>query len=279
MSDHNSDSDPNASQDAADSADSDTSVGTNTDNIKRDVSDVADVGPGESPRRERDAEDSLDDTEESGPASSAEITAVIDAVQLKDERRTGWQLRGVSEPESVAAHSWGVAYLCMVFADRATADFAARGRELDPDRAVRLAVVHDLAEAQTGDIPTRADTTAQTPAPEQTHTAEKTAMDTLTGPLPDAVRRSWDDYERRESPEAVFVKEMDLVEMCFQALVYEREDRYDPLEGDPDAFQEYDALDEFFATAEPRFQTTLGHELFEQIQDRYEAARSHTDSQ
>ena len=34
------------------------------------------------------------------------IEALARAYALKDETRTGWQLREVEDPESVAAHTW-----------------------------------------------------------------------------------------------------------------------------------------------------------------------------
>lgn len=197
------------------------------------------------------------------------IDAVLDAYELKAERRTGWQLRGVSDPESVAAHSWGVAYLVVAFGDR----FRSELPDVDLDAALRLAVVHDVAEAETGDVPTRADDTAPTVDRESKLEAERDAMSTLAGPLPDRVREAWEAYEARESPEAVLVKECDLLDTCLQAVVYERADRYDPDAGDPDAFREYDALDEFFATTEPRLRTDAGRELFERVREMYRMVR------
>ncbi|WP_418284193.1 HD domain-containing protein [Halorubrum sp. DTA46] len=203
-----------------------------------------------------------------GDRASA-IDALLDAYALKDERRTGWQLRGVDDPESVAAHTWGVAYLVLTLGDR----FRAELPGLDLDRALRLAVVHDVAEAETGDVATRADSTADTPDPTAKETAERDAMADLAGPLPDRVRDAWEAYEARESPEAVLVKECDLLDVCLQAVVYERDGRYDPADGDPDAFREYDDLDEFFATAEPRLRTDTGRALFARLRDRYRAVR------
>jgi putative hydrolase of HD superfamily len=192
-----------------------------------------------------------------------ELDALADAFALKDERRTGWQLRGVVDPESVAGHSWGVSLLCLVYGPRAG---------VDVDRALRLAAVHDLAEARTGDLPTRADSTAETVDSDEKERRERAAMDELAGPLPDGVRDAWEEYEARQTPEAVFVKDMDLVDMCLQALRYEREGRYDPDETNP-AFEEYDRLDEFFATAEPRLRTRVGEELFAAIRERYERTK------
>jgi len=45
-------------------------------------------------------------------------------------------------------------------------------------------------------------------------------------------------------------------------VLYERGGRYDPRRRRPGAFREYDDLDEFFATTEPRLQTETGRELF-----------------
>jgi putative hydrolase of HD superfamily len=193
-----------------------------------------------------------------GDASSDALDALEEGFGLKDERRTGWQLRGVDDPESVAAHTWGVSLLCLAFAEEAGAD---------PDRALRLAVVHDLAEARTGDAPTRADPADEPIDAEEKERRERAAMADLAGPFP-AISEAWEAYERRDTPEARFVKDMDLVDMCLQALVYERRDRYDD-DGEFDS--DYDRLDEFFATAEPRLSTDIGRTLYERIRARYDA--------
>ena len=209
------------------------------------------------------------DADDTNHPTAPAIDAVLAAYGLKDERRTGWQLRGVDDPESVAAHAWGVAYLVLSLGDRFRTDLP----DLDLDRALRLAVVHDVAEAETGDVATRADSTAETPDPAAKEAAEREAMADLAGPLPDRVRDAWEAYEARDSPEAVLVKECDLLDVCLQAVVYEREGRYDPAAGDPDAFREYDDLDEFFATTEPRLRTETGRALFDRIRERYRDAR------
>ncbi|MFC6771105.1 HD domain-containing protein, partial [Halorubrum pallidum] len=103
--------------------------------------------------------------------------------------------------------------------------------------------------------------------------AEREVMTDLAGPLPDRVRDAWEAYEARESPEAVLVKECDILDVCLQAVIYERDDRYDPAAGDPDAFREYADLDEFFATSEPRIRTETGRDLFERLRERYRIAR------
>lgn len=199
--------------------------------------------------------------------SDAELDALLAALALKDERRTGWQLRGVEDPESVAAHSWGVAYLCLLYADRAG---------VDAERALRLAVLHDLAEAETGDVPTRVDESKQPLGAAEKLAAERAAIDDLLAPFDPDHETSWVEYEERDHREddetALFVKDMDLVDMCLQALFYEREGRYDADAENPH-FEAFDDLDEFFATAEPRLRTEVGRDLFDAIRERYERVK------
>lgn len=99
-------------------------------------------GRGDDADRREDADLSDDDGVPADP-----LDALVTALALKDERRTGWQLRGVTDPEPVAAHSWGVSLLALLFTPS----------DVDRDRVLRMAVVHDLGEAVVGDVPTRAD--------------------------------------------------------------------------------------------------------------------------
>ncbi len=71
------------------------------------------------------------------------------AAKLKSVPRTGWLDRGVEpvQVESVADHSFGVALLAWACALQRRAEGAA----IDPERVLKLAIIHDLAEAETGD--------------------------------------------------------------------------------------------------------------------------------
>lgn len=188
----------------------------------------------------------------------------IRAFDLKDETRTGWELRGIRDPESVADHSWGTALLCLVYADEA---------QVDASRAVEIAVVHDLAEAITGDIARRVDTDAQTRSDTEKARLEAEAMDNLIeGWDGRRVQDLWLEYEQRSSPEALFVRDMNLLDMCLQALKYEQNRRYET--GAPNAnFLDFPRLDEFFATSEPRFSTAVGRRMFQDVKTRYETVR------
>ncbi len=72
------------------------------------------------------------------------VKFLAEAGKLKAVRRQGWIERGVKKPESVADHCFGTALACMVVPG-----------DVDRDKAIRMALVHDLAEARVGDIITK----------------------------------------------------------------------------------------------------------------------------
>jgi putative hydrolase of HD superfamily len=159
------------------------------------------------------------------------------AGRLKDLKRTGWLDRGVpaEAAESVADHTYRTTLLAWL---AAATDLA-----LDRDRILKLALIHDLAEAITGDpapyrpdeLPPERDRAARQAffrvrhlrTPENAaakREAERAAIADMLGPLPPALRAElrelWDEYERQASPEARFVKEADRLEAFLQAREY-----------------------------------------------------------
>ncbi len=94
-------------------------------------------------------------------ATADRILASLDALDpLGDLPRTGWVVRGVVPAESLAAHSYQVAVLVAMLVDALRAD----GIPIDGERALRMALIHDAAEARTGDIPMPHKTPALTAA-------------------------------------------------------------------------------------------------------------------
>src|SRR5947207_15936499 len=78
------------------------------------------------------------------------LDVLIELQRLKGLNRTGWALRGLPpDIESVAAHSFGVGTVTMLLADRLTSI----GVKLDIMRMLRMALLHDWAEARIGDMP------------------------------------------------------------------------------------------------------------------------------
>lgn len=136
------------------------------------------------------------------------------AGKLKRIRRAGWVEAGIQEPESVAEHSYRTALLAMILADL---------QGLDAEKAVRMALLHDLAEAEVGDL-----TPEEKGAKGRAHTLEEDeAMDRLLSQLPEplSARYSslWRELRCAASPEAGMVTQADKLEMCIQALEYKGE--------------------------------------------------------
>jgi putative hydrolase of HD superfamily len=195
------------------------------------------------------------------------IDELLAVYRLKDEVRAGWLLRHVAAPESVADHSWGTAVLCLLHAEEAG---------IDIDRAVRIALVHDIAEAEVGDIPRRVNENEQPVSTAEKGERERRAMARLDGGPLDPVVTLWREYEEGASDTARFVRDMNLIDMCLQALFYERDGRRReiPLPPSPEGAARWEALDEFFETARPRLATAVGQRLFADIEARYRALRS-----
>jgi len=133
--------------------------------------------------------------------------------RLKAERRRGWvkKLR-LTNPESVADHSYRTALMAMVISD---------SRGLDTERALRLALLHDLPEAVVGDA-----------MPEERSGPRKTAIETkameeLLSALPPGLRSlyqaTWLEFVNGTSEEARLVRQLDKLEMAIQAWEYAHE--------------------------------------------------------
>lgn len=129
---------------------------------------------------------------------------LLEAVKLKELRRAGWSRVGIAEPESVAGHAWGVSWLVVLLAPS----------EIDRLRAVEIAIVHDLPEVRVGDI-TPHDGIPTT----EKHRREQEAAIAMFAEHPDLLDR-WHEYQDGTTPEAIFVKDCDKLDMAIQAVRY-----------------------------------------------------------
>jgi putative hydrolase of HD superfamily len=170
------------------------------------------------------------------------------ALRLKSLQRTGWLDRGIpsSIAESVADHSYQAALMAWVI--------SLDDPELDADRVLKLALVHDLPEALIGDItpydpsqiPDRAadydawknfldrrqSRNDERKAAKQA--AEQVAMGQMIRQLPaesqSVLADLWRELERGETPEALFVKQVDKLETWLQSRAYHDDFPDAPLE-------------------------------------------------
>lgn len=166
--------------------------------------------------------------------------------RLKRVPRTGWLDRGVpaEETESVADHTFRVALLAWLA--------AAAEPGLDRDRVLKLALIHDLAEAVTGDLPPYDPAVLAEAADADRATilnrrhvrsearaaakraAEAAAMADLLEDLPEGLAGElgelWRELEEGTSAEARFVKQSDKLETYLQSREYLADDPARPMD-------------------------------------------------
>ena len=146
------------------------------------------------------------------------IPTLLELQRLKRLDRTGWTLRGLAPgAESVASHSYGVAVASMLLAD----EVRARGVAVDTERLLQIALLHDWAEARTGDLPRDA---VHYYGAEVRRAAEHRAFHDITSSLGgrDRYQALYQEYEERVSTEAKLVKAADVIDLLLQALAFER---------------------------------------------------------
>ncbi|KNC82162.1 hypothetical protein SARC_05543 [Sphaeroforma arctica JP610] len=149
--------------------------------------------------------------------TGARAGGVLDFVllcgELKRTKRTGWVNNNVTLPESISDHMHRMGLLAFLCDDKT----------LDKTRCVKIAMVHDLAEAIVGDI-----TPYDGVSKEAKEKMEDDAMKSIwTETLQDSeagkeLYELWREYEDASTPEALFVKDLDKFEMICQAFEYEK---------------------------------------------------------
>lgn len=139
------------------------------------------------------------------------VDLLLELQALDRVPRMGYALRGVPEAESVAEHSFHVATLVWLL--------VRQEEEIDPLRALELALVHDLAEVRTGDLPMTAGRYLPSGAKA---TGERAAFDELLAPLGADGQQLLDELDAGTSAEARFVKACDKLQLMLKVTVYER---------------------------------------------------------
>ncbi|XP_073131521.1 5'-deoxynucleotidase hdd1-like [Henckelia pumila] len=155
--------------------------------------------------------------------------------RLKSTKRKGWINHGIRGPESIADHMYRMALMALIVDDLPG---------VNRERCIKIAIVHDIAEAIVGDI-----TPSDGVPKEEKSRLEQAALDEMCvvlggGMRAEEIKELWLEYENNSSLEANLVKDFDKVEMILQALEYETEHGK--------------VLDEFFLSTAGKFQTEIG---------------------
>lgn len=136
--------------------------------------------------------------------------------KLKERKRSGWKVSGVKNSESIADHSFGVAVLVMILGKK---------KNLNLEKALKMALIHDLGESKTGDIITWKNFHATR---KEKLKREWSALKEITKDLGETGREIlelWREFEEGRSPEAKFVKSIDKFETVLQARVYRKKEK------------------------------------------------------
>lgn len=126
------------------------------------------------------------------------------AGKLKEIKREGWLRVGIKNAESVASHSYRVSLIAMVVGDKLN---------LNVEKLLKMALLHDLAEAKIGDI------TPYEMKKEEKIELERKAMKDILYNF-DEYFNLWIEYIEGESEEARLLQEIDKFEMILQAYEY-----------------------------------------------------------
>jgi len=132
---------------------------------------------------------------------------------LKKVPRKGWKTKlGITNPESVADHSYATSIIAMILADM---------QKLDTLKVVKMGLLHDLAESIVGDY------TPEEISKNGKIELENKAMIKILNNLPQNLSKNylsvWEEYQDKKTKEAIFLHEIDKFEMAIQAMEYYNE--------------------------------------------------------
>ncbi|ABP54072.1 HD domain-containing protein [Salinispora tropica] len=136
------------------------------------------------------------------------MSFIFEAGVLKRAARTGWWFAGVTQPESIADHSFRTALIGMMLAAMEGAD---------PARVSMLCVLHDTQETRITDIPHIAKRYL-TAAPNPTITADQVAA--CPPAVTDLITSAVAEYETGDTLEAIVAHDADKLECLVQAVEY-----------------------------------------------------------
>ena len=130
--------------------------------------------------------------------------------QLKRVKRSGWWMAGITDPESVAEHSFRTAILGYLLADLEGAD---------PMRTAMMCLFHDTPEARIMDLHRTAKQYLDIESGEARARSEQVAR--LPQHTANALLALFEEYEGTHSHEALLAHDADLLECLIQAREYQ----------------------------------------------------------
>src|SRR5690606_27989554 len=121
--------------------------------------------------------------------------------------RTGWIPSGVPRPESIAAHIYEVTLIALWLGD-------SMDEPVNTERVLRIALLHDVGEALTTDIPRPVKELLGRPRADET---ERDAANVILKGAPPPFAGLVEEYQAGASLEARLVKAADRIQMLARA--------------------------------------------------------------
>lgn len=138
--------------------------------------------------------------------------------KLKRVRRTGWVRSKVKNPESVADHSFSTALLAYIIA---------KDLKLDANKAMLMALTHDINEVISGDIATRhreeLQETSNVEKAKVEHKSHMKMLSHLQRKDRGEFTKIWKELKNQSSEEAKLVKQIDALDYIIQIALYSKE--------------------------------------------------------
>ncbi len=164
------------------------------------------------------------------------------SMKLKCLKRTGWVEKNILNCETVAEHSYGVALL---------ASFVKIPKNINREKLIKMGLLHDLGETIIGDIISEIGTYIDLEKQKDKKIKERDALNHILSKN-DELREIAIEYLECKTPTAKFSKELDKLEMIFQALEYETKNNIS-------------SLQEFWDNAEHSIQDKELREIYEKL--------------
>jgi len=143
-------------------------------------------------------------------------------ISLKRINRVGWSLAGVDcvRTESVAEHTLGCILTC-IFVSQYLKE---KGHQLDVEKLITMAAIHDLPEALTSDIPRTASQSLASKLNEMKLVLERESIHKIFKQNNSSSKyyiSLWEEFEEGSTLEAKIVKGSDIIDMLMHALTLE----------------------------------------------------------
>ncbi|MFC1455027.1 HD family hydrolase [Candidatus Undinarchaeota archaeon] len=136
-------------------------------------------------------------------------------LRLKETKRTGWVEANIDSPESVADHSYSVSLLSVIIADLLKDEI-----EVDMRKISLGSLLHDLGEAETGDVVAK-----NVEELERERNGIEKILESF--PLKEEYLEIWDEH-LNDSVEGTIIKAADNLDMLIQARDYKKKGASNP---------------------------------------------------